>query len=195
MKLAKLSSALLLLSASTIAFSSDWSIDNSHSELHFISVKKGSIAEVHQFKKLSGTLDSKGDFELSIDLASVDTMNPVRDARMTKFLFETTKFSNATLSAKLDPAELDAIAEGADKRLSIDAKLNLHGVTKTVPLDIIVTRLVGARFSAVSATPIILNVGDFALTEGVDKLRELASLPSISYAVPVTFHLTLKLNK
>jgi len=195
MKLTKLISALVLLSASTVGLSSEWNVDNSNSELHFISVKKGNIAEIHQFTNLNGSLDSDGNFELAIDLTSVDTSNPIRDERMKNFLFETNRFTDALLSAKIDPAELDAIAEGANKRLLIDAKLTLHGMKKSVPLEVIVTRLVGAKFSATSATPIILNVGDFSLVAGVEKLRELAKLPSISYAVPVTFHLTLKLNK
>lgn len=43
-----------------------------------------------------------------------------------------------------------------------------------------------------SAQPVIINATDYGLTDGINKLRDLAGLPSISYAVPVTF--TLHLN-
>jgi hypothetical protein len=43
----------------------------------------------------------------------------------------------------------------------------------------------------VSAQPVILNVTDYQLGKGVEQLKELAGLPSISYAVPVSFYLTL----
>jgi hypothetical protein len=43
----------------------------------------------------------------------------------------------------------------------------------------------------VSAHPVILNADNYKLAKGIEKLRELASLPSISHAVPVSFYLTL----
>lgn len=195
MNLLKFAAAATLLCVSTSNFASEWLVDNSHSDLSFISIKKGNIAEIHQFTDLSGQLDAEGNFTLSIDLASVDTRNATRDDRMKNFFFEVDKFSTATLTAHISPSDLDAIAEGANQRLSVDTTLSLHGVDKKVPVDIVVTRLVGAKFSVVSVTPIILNVNDFSLVAGVNKLRELAKLPSISHAVPVTFHLTLNLKK
>ena len=42
-----------------------------------------------------------------------------------------------------------------------------------------------------SFTPVIINSGDFGVTEGVKQLQELAGLPSIATAIPVSFALTL----
>ncbi|HDY84979.1 MAG TPA: YceI family protein [Methylophaga sp.] len=183
------------LSLSSIsAQAMDWVIDSSDSQLNFISIKKTNIAEVHSFKQLQGSYDAQGQFVLDIDLASVDTNVAIRDDRMKKELFDVSKYSTAILTASIDTDLVDAIAEGASTHLTIDAKLNLHGVTKPLTLDVIVTRLVGAKLSVVSAKPVIINADDFELASGVNKLMELASLPSISHVVPVSFYLTLKLK-
>ena len=40
-----------------------------------------------------------------------------------------------------------------------------------------------------SIEPFIVNASQFDLSGGIEKLRELASLPSIATAIPVTFSL------
>jgi polyisoprenoid-binding protein YceI len=194
-KLTKMTAVVMGLSLSSIsAQAMDWVVDSSDSQLNFISIKKTNIAEVHTFKHLQGSYDAQGQFVLDIDLASVDTSVAIRDDRMKKELFDVSKYSTAILTASIDTDLVDAIAEGASSHLTVDAKLNLHGVTKPVTLDVIVTRLVGAKLSVVSAQPVIINADDFELASGINKLMELASLPSISHVVPVSFYLTLKLK-
>jgi len=180
-------SALLF---STVIMANEWQLNADTSQLTFISIKKTHTAETHTFKQLKGSLDAQGQFSLEIDLASVDTDNAVRDERMKTYLFDIKQFSTATVSAKIDLESLDAIAEGASKQMTIDAIFNLHGETQALTLNVVVSRLVGAKLSVVSVQPVILNAGDFALFAGVEKLRELAKLPTISYAVPVSFYLT-----
>lgn len=195
LKLSKMTVVALGLSMSSIsAYAIDWVVDGHNSQLNFVSIKKNNIAEVHEFKELQGSYDSQGQFILDIDLASVDTHIPVRDERMKNYFFEVSKFSSAKITAMIDTDLVDAIAEGASERFTVDANLDLHGVLKPLTLDVIVTRLVGAKLSVVSLQPVIINADDFALTSGIDKLMELASLPSISHAVPVSFYLTLKLK-
>jgi polyisoprenoid-binding protein YceI len=194
-KLTKMTAVVVGLSISSFsAHAIDWVIDGNDSQLNFISIKKNAIAEVHQFKQIGGSYDSQGQFIVNIDLASVDTHIPIRDERMKRFFFEVSTFSSAKISATIDTDLVDAIAEGASERLTVDAKLDLHGVIKPLILDVIVTRLVGAKLSVVSTQPIIINVDDFALMPGLNKLMNLASLPSISQAVPVSFYITLKLK-
>jgi len=199
MKKFKISSFIQLVIASLClaigsANAAEWVIDNQSSQLNFISIKKGNIAELHQFDEVQGGLDSQGKFVLNINLASVNTHNAVRDERMAKYFFNVDKFSTAKLTADLDLLVLDAIAEGASAAIDIDANLNLHGEVQAIKLNVIVTRLVGAKLSVVSAQPLLLNVEDYSLVSGVNKLMELAKLPSISHAVPVSFYLTFKLK-
>tara|TARA_R110002049_G_scaffold298671_3_gene488535 strand:- start:206 stop:817 length:612 start_codon:yes stop_codon:yes gene_type:complete len=195
-KFTKMAMLGLSLSISPIsAYAIDWVVDAKDSQLNFVSIKKTNIAEIHEFKQLQGSYDSQGQFILDIDLASVDTHIPTRDDRMKTYLFEVSKFSTATITAMLDTDLVDAIAEGASERFSVDANLDLHGVLKPLTLDVIVTRLVGAKLSVVSAQPVIIYADDYGLVPGINKLMALASLPSISQAVPVSFYLTLKLKQ
>lgn len=185
---------IVFLAASVSVNAAEWVVDNNNSQLNFISIKKVNIAEVHQFSNLQGYLDSQGQLVLNIDLASVDTHNAVRDERMTKYFFDVDSFSTAKLMAKIDLSMVDAIAQGSSARLSVNAELDLHGEIAPLKLDVMVTRLVGAKLSVVSLQPVLLNVEDFSLVSGVNKLMELAKLPSISHVVPVSFYLTFNLK-
>ncbi|NOQ93574.1 MAG: YceI family protein [Methylophaga sp.] len=186
---------LSTLIVSTInVYAAEWVVDADKSQLNFISIKKGTIAEIHQFDQFQGQLNSQGQFELKIDLTSVDTNIAVRDERMKKHFFNVDSFATATLTSNIDLSLLDAIAQGSSAPLVIDANLELHGEIKPVQLNVIITRLVGAKLSVVNTQPVIINVADFALVSGVNKLMELAKLPSISHAVPVSFYLTLNLK-
>lgn len=194
----KIRSIQLLLAVcaifSTNVFAAQWQLDSNNSRLSFISIKKSNIAEIHQFKKLQGQLDPQGQLTVVIDLASVDTNIAVRDQRMKEFFFEVDTFSTATITATIDDEILDSIAEGASTLVTVDAILDLHGQTKSLAIDVIITRLVSAKLSVVSAQPIVLNIADFSLVAGVEKLMELAKLPSISHAIPVSFYLTFNLK-
>ena len=173
-----------------IAAAATWELDNSLSQLNFVSIKKGSVAEVHSFTALSGSVNEQGSFEVVIDLTSVDTNNAIRDDRMLEFLFQVASFATATISGTFPADTLKAIAEGSNSYLSIDAEVNLHGQKQILPVELVITRLVDAKISVMSVQPVVLNIVDFGLDDGVTKLMELAKLPSISRAVPVTFALT-----
>lgn len=161
----------------------DMTLDNDNSTLSFVSVKKGSAAEVHTIKKLSGSLSDTGELKVVLDLSSVDTKIEVRDGRMKVFLFETDKFSEATLTAKLESMPEDGI-----KQISTEATLDLHGVSQVIKVNSTVLRT-GDKLIVTSSTPIIINAADFKLDSGISKLQELAKLPSIAVAVPVNFTL------
>jgi len=187
-------SALLIMLSINTAFATQWQLDSDNSTLNFISIKNTHVSEIHQFKTLDGTIDDLGTVIITIDLASIDTKFAVRDARMTTYLFEVATYPTAVLKATIDPETIDAIAEGASSELAVDATLELHGQTVDLTLDVVVTRLVGAKLSVVSVKPVLLNVADFSLIAGVEKLRELANLPSISHTVPVSFYLNFGLK-
>ena len=186
---------LMITLFSVPTFAAEWLLDAKTSQLNFISIKKGNIAEVHQFKSLQGQYDTKGMLQVEIDLSSVDTLNPVRDQRMIEHLFMVDTYPKATLSAMIDTEIVDAIAEGASKEIAVDAILELHGHSKPLTINVIITRLVGAKLSVVSAKPVVVNASDFSLLAGIDKLMALAKLPSISQAVPVTFYLSFNLKR
>jgi len=179
------------LAFANIAYAADWTLDARQSQLNFMSVKKGHIAENHQFKSLQGQLTAEGKLTINIDLASVDTGIAVRDQRMQAFLFNVAEYSQATLTADVDMAAVEAMAVATSAVITVPAQLNLHGQNKDFALDVLVTKLSDTSLVVVSANPVLLNVADFDLVAGVAKLQELAKLPSISPIVPVTFYVTL----
>ncbi|MCS5567508.1 MAG: hypothetical protein NZ743_05710, partial [Pseudomonadales bacterium] len=58
-----------------------------------------------------------------------------------------------------------------------------------VRADALVVRLTPRRVLVVSRTPVVVNAASLSLVGGIEKLRELASLPSISKAVSISFAL------
>lgn len=180
-----------LLLASSMVSAAAWQVDNSQSQLSFVSVKKSSIAEVHHFDWMTGSLNEAGEFALEIDLTSVNTGIEIRDSRMKEFFFEVGAYPTAGLHAKINPDFISELAVGQSKPLALDAELDLHGQKQTLAMTLMVTKVSDKELLVVSNQPVILNVADFDLVEGLEKLRELAGLPSISQAVPVSFYLIL----
>jgi polyisoprenoid-binding protein YceI len=180
--------SFLLAGMMTSAVASDWYVDNTKSTLSFISIKKEHVAEVHQFDIVSGVLDSTGHLIVAVELDSVNTNAPFRDEALEKLLFEVSRFANARIIAQVEPKLFSDLPIGQTRELNADAKLDLHGEQQELKLELLVTRLAEDRLTVMSVKPVILNVADYALLEGIEKLKELVSLDSISHAVPVTFY-------
>lgn len=181
-KLAALSIAVLF----TGAAQAHWSLDNDASSLSFVTVKAEHVAEAHTFDTLSGTIGDAGDVEITIELASVNTMIPIRNERMQEMLFETNLFPEATISGSINLDALTNMDAGASVARQIDFELSLHGQSVALAADVQITRT-GEGAIVSTLKPIIVMSDSFALTAGVEKLREVAGLPSISRAVPVSF--------
>ncbi|WP_440905826.1 YceI family protein [Catenovulum sp. SX2] len=185
--------ALLISAALGLAFANQafagWKLDEQTSQLNFLSTKKAQIIEQHSFKKVSGKVADNGQVELTIDLSSVETNIPIRNERMQKYLFETDKFANATISAKVDSSVLTNLAVGEPKTLELVAQLELHGHKQDLSLAVSVIKGNNGQLFVNSLGSVIINAADFSLIEGINKLQELAGLPSITYSVPVSFNL------
>ena len=177
--------------AATQLACADWTIGNEQSQIQFTSIKKGSVAEVHYFNSINGCTDNKGSFSMVIDLASADTNIAIRNDRISKFLFEITEYSAANVSASAPAATLKLLQAGTSTHLETELSLNLHAVTKQLNESLLLCKLNDNTLIVSSYKPIILNARDFKLTKGIEILRELAGLSSISRAIPVTFNLTM----
>lgn len=163
-----------------------WALDNDMSSLSFVTTKAEHVAEVHTFEQMSGTLTSVGDLSIAIELISVNTMIPIRNERMQALLFETDIFPEATITGKIDMAQVAGMEAGDSKAMAIDFSLSIRGIAKAYTADVQVTRT-GAGLVASTRKPIIVMADSHDLVSGVDALREVAGLPSISRAVPVSF--------
>jgi len=180
---------LLLLAMNAQA---QYELDNEASSLHFISIKKNKIGEVNTFQQLNGSINSKGVAEVTIDLFSVQSNIAIRNERLKSMLFETGIFPTAKASATLDVSQLETIEAGQVLAIPLELTLNLHGKSKLIKTNVQVVGLTEGALLVSTIKPIMLNALDFGLSEGVIKLMEVAKLPSISTAVPVSFSLIFK---
>lgn len=180
---AALSLALVLFAPAR----AEWALDNDASRISFVSTKANSAAEVHTFGIVDGSVDDEGNVTISIDLDSVDTAIEIRDERMRDMLFETGEYPSATLVAQIDTTAIEALDVGASAIMTAEGRLQLHGTSTSVTVEVSVARLAEDRILVASHKPVIVNAGQVDLLAGVEKLREVAGLPSISPAVPVTF--------
>ncbi|MFM1896215.1 MAG: hypothetical protein RLZZ385_1289 [Pseudomonadota bacterium] len=163
-----------------------WALDNDASTLSFVTTKAEHVAEVHTFDRLNGTLGADGALSITIELASVNTLIEIRDERMRTLLFDTGVFPQARITGQVDMAAVNALSTGAGTRLKVDFTLDLHGQSAPLSAEVMVVKLADGLL-ATTVKPVIVNAGNFALVAGVEALREVAGLPSISNSVPVSF--------
>lgn len=185
---------LLALAGAGPALAS-WSLVNDESHLSFVSIKAGDVAEVHRFTEVSGEMMDDGRFSMVIQLASVDTMIPIRDERMRELLFETVTYPTAQASAVIDMDGISALQAGATTRVVGEVMLDLHGEQVPVTAELTIARLGDSRLLVTSSKPVVVNAANVDLAEGVEALREIAGLPSISKAVPVSFVLVFEADQ
>lgn len=182
---------LIVLGLSASAFA-DWELLNDESSLHYISIKDLNKGELNTFKELSGSVSDSGAVSLTVNLRSVETYIPIRDERMQNELFEVSQFAAATISGKVDITTLTQLAVGETYTDTLKLTLSLHGVSKEVTSGVRVTKLSNGRVLVSSLEPVIINAEDYGLAKGIEKLRNLASLPTISWVVPVTYSLVFQ---
>jgi polyisoprenoid-binding protein YceI len=135
-KIAVTAGLAAFLSLPAAAATSTWNIDPAHSSAQF-SVRHLAISTVRgTFSKISGTVQldesdiTKSTVNVSIEVATVDTHEPDRDAdlRTDKF-FDVAKYPTMTFKSK----KVEQVAPG---KLKVTGDFILHGVTKEVVLDV-----------------------------------------------------------
>jgi polyisoprenoid-binding protein YceI len=176
-----------LLMATAAGAQADWTLENESSTLSFVTVKAIDVAEVHTFQNLSGSVGADGHARVVIQLASVDTLIPIRDERMREMLFETDLFPTATVGTRIDLNRFEALAAGDSQRLNAELMLSIRDVELPVTAELLVTRVTENRMLVATTKPLVINAATVSLAEGVEALREVAGLPSISKSVPVSF--------
>ena len=169
---------------------SAWTLDAAASDLNYVTIKSGEIAEVNSFETLSGGVSADGAASVTIDLSSVSTGVDIRDERMRDIFFVVADNPNATVTATIDPASFEALKVGESTTTTLDGTLAIKGVEAPFQADVNVTRTGADSVTAASAKPVIVEAARYELTDGLAELQGLAGLPSITPVVPVTFSLT-----
>lgn len=178
--------AITLMSGAAAA---DWTLNNDTSSLYYLTTKNANVTELNTFNQLTGTIGADGSATVSINLDSVDTAVEIRDERMRELFFNTAGFPVATISVTLDPAVLEGMEAGS--RVVMDdvaADLTLHDTTREIMAGLVVVGLEnGVQVS--SLKPIVVRADDFGLAGGVEALRAIVGLDSITSNAPVNFTL------
>ncbi len=168
----------------------DWQLDNEQSALSFVSIKNGTVFETHTFTQLNGKVDSNGLATLNVEVNSVETMIPIRNERMQKMLFSAGKYPLATATVQLDPSIVTELASSrSSQRIEISGQLSIKGMNQRVSAKMLATTTADGGMLLTTTSPILINASDYELNAGIEALREVAGLGSITPVVPVTLSL------
>jgi len=178
--------SLLGLSSSVMA---GYTLNEDSSQINFISVKKNTVGEMHTFNGLSGSIDDNGQVRITISLDRVETRVPVRNERLKALFFETSKFPLATAEIAVDIVKINTLTEGEIMNQVLSVNVDLHGVKAEIPVRVQVIGLRGHKLLVTVTEPVLLDVKDFDLLDGLTALKTIAKLSSISSSVPVTAQL------
>jgi len=180
---------LIALLVSSSAYS-EWRLKNSESNVYYISTKNISISELNYFNTLSGSINEQGDLTIQINLESIETEVPIRNERVMSMLFEVLYYDKATITASIDPHKLKALEIGKTYTETVNFMLDLHGFTQELSTTVNIIKRANGNVLVSTKTPIIITASLFGLEKGIERLRKIARLKSISPTVPVTFDLT-----
>jgi len=128
--------AVIALTLPVFAFASTWTIDPDHSNVGF-KVRHLMVSNVKgSFEKHTGTVEindqdiAKSKVEVKIDTSSINTNVKKRDEHLRGAdFFDVAKYPTMTFVSK-------KVAANGNDKLTVTGDLTLHGVTKTVVLDV-----------------------------------------------------------
>jgi len=181
--------ALFLAALGGAQAQQQWVLNGGASHFYMQTSKANSITEIQQFTGLTGTIDGNGNADVKIDLTSIASGIDVRDVRMRFLLFETYKFPNAEVTAKIDMTKLQDLTSHIRDTYPLHFTVAMHGVTKDFDADVNVTRLSDKSVSVATAKPIVVKTDDFGLTAGLAKLMDAINGTPIVSAASFTFDL------
>jgi len=154
-----------------------WTLSD-ESRISLTSTKNGLVSETHSLAAIKGEVSAAGKVELALDLRAIETNIPIRNERMQTWLFIDEPV--AKLSADVQPA-----LRASETAFTIDQTLKLEANGNTVMLDVPLTVVREGNAAAKVAGQLVIDVADFGYAPGIEKLREIAGLKSISTEVPV----------
>ncbi len=174
-------------------FESGWTLSGESSDLNFLSVKKGTKMELSKFAKLVGSIYETGAATFEVLLDSVDTSVDLRNVRMRFLLFETFAHPKAVIKTQLTEQMLSGLEERGVLRMDLPFEIMLHGFTQQMSAEVIISLAGPDQVTVASVAPLVLQLADFNLIGGRNKLQETAEV-TITPATAITFALAFKRN-
>jgi polyisoprenoid-binding protein YceI len=132
----RLAGLALVLAVPSLVQAEGWNIDTAHSSAAF-SVRHMMVSTVRgEFDKVSGSVDlnekdiTQSKVEAVIDATTISTRNEGRDKHLKSADFlDTANFPTITFKSS-------KVEKGANGKLTVTGDLTLHGVTKSVVLEV-----------------------------------------------------------
>lgn len=189
--LAGISVCLSLLAPATAQenpFAGGWVLQPDGSSFGFQTVKNDTKVEQSVFATFAGTIAEDGSAEIRIPLDSVDTRIDLRNVRMRFLFFETFKFPEAVITARIDPALLSELPTKRRIGIALPYTLSLHGVSKDFVANVNVTLIADDLVNVATVGMIPVNAEEFDLLGGITKLEETANVKIVPTG-SVTFDL------
>jgi len=158
----KLLLALVALSLSQFAIA-DWKLVPEQSSVTFLNIENGEIQESHQFKSLTGLISEDGYAKLLVDVRSVGQI-PIHNQEMKKLLAVITDNSIATLTIKLNQAEINELSSlpvGGSVTEVVEIQLDLHGFSQTILAKVQVIGSNKTELVIRSVKPVVIRGQDF----------------------------------
>ena len=167
----------------------DWALNPQNTIFTFVTTKAISKSEVQKFTKLSGGVSNNGAIDVMIDLTSVDTGIPIRDERMQSMLFEIAKYpKNARFTGQLPDGLIQTAKKNGVAEATIDGLLELHGAKQIQKISIKVFSEKQGLW-VTTTQPILVSASNYGMDSGIEALKNIAGLPSISDVVSTNFTL------
>jgi len=170
-------------------FENGWQLDPTASNITYMSIKKGHVAETNSFATVNGQISEDGTAVLTIALDSVDTKVDLRNVRMRFLFFETFLHPQAVITTHLDPTVLTDLPNLRRKEVTLPFSLLLHGVKVELTAPVIVSLLTNDRINVATVKPIPILMKDFGLEPGRAKLEDAAGVTITPLAI-VSLNLT-----
>lgn len=170
-----------------------WQLVPDDSIVAYGSIKANVAGEVNTFNKIDGAIAADGQAMISIELTSVNTNVDIRNQRMIKYVFgDNTK---AVLTTQLDMEAIKALSIGDTTTMEVEGVLSFLGEDVDVDTHFFVVKLSDSKILATTDSMIMMQTEELGVNAGLDKLMELAKLPSITRVSPITLRFVFEIDK
>lgn len=168
-----------------------WALSPQESNISYGSIKNDTVGEINHFNTISGSINTDGKVDISIDLTSIETNIDIRNKRILKHVFDTA-FPTAKLTANIDINTIKSLPIGATTLIDTTGRLLILNNEIEIETSFFVARLDNDRFVAMSDEMIMLKTAELGVDAGIDILQQLAKLNNITRIVPVNLRLVFE---
>jgi OOP family OmpA-OmpF porin len=151
-------------------FKDGWELQSNASSLVFDARVIGSEAAVSFFADADGEIAPDGTTEIAVSLESIDSGDALRDARVRFLLLESFRMPQARVTARIEPGRLAGLGTGARAQITQTLTLELNGVSREIETTMDIVVISETVVSVASVDPIRVELADFDLMTGLEKL-------------------------